>query len=96
MIKHVMGVRGGYAMDSQRSSKEETILTSVAESIGATLGTIAAKAGSVQKELTKRVAAAKPRAKRAVRKATRRPKLRTKKVRKPKGTIRTSRRAKRE
>jgi hypothetical protein len=51
----------GFAVDSQRSSKDGAILTSVAESIGATLGTIAAKAGSVQKVLTKKIAGAKPR-----------------------------------
>jgi hypothetical protein len=83
-------------VDSQRPSRDERILTSVAESIGATLGTIAAKAGSVQKELTKRVAAAKPRARRIVRKATKRPKLRTKKVRKAKAATLTSRRTKRK
>jgi hypothetical protein len=44
----------------------------VAESIGATLGMIAAKAGSVQKELAKRVTAAKPQARRAVTKAAKR------------------------
>ena len=42
-------------MDSHRPAKDEAILTSVAESIGATLGTIAAKAGSVQKALTDNV-----------------------------------------
>lgn len=52
-------------MDSHRPAKDEAILTSVAESIGATLGTIAAKAGSVQKALTERVAGAKPVARRA-------------------------------
>jgi hypothetical protein len=82
-------------VDSQRSSKDETILTSVAESIGATLGTIAAKAGSVQKQLAKKVAAAKPRARRIVRKATKAPKLR-KTLRKAKSAVRTSRRAKRK
>lgn len=56
-------------MDSHRPSKDEAILTSVAESIGSTLGTIAAKAGAVQKMLTKKVAAAKPRVRRAVKKA---------------------------
>jgi len=56
-------------VDSHRPSKDEAILTSVAESIGSTLGTIAAKAGAVQKMLTKKVAAAKPRVRRAVKKA---------------------------
>ena len=56
-------------MDSRRTAKDEAILTSVAESIGATLGTIAAKAGSVQKALTEKVAGAKPRARRAVKEA---------------------------
>lgn len=41
-------------MDCHGPAKE-AILTSVAESIGATLGTIAAKAGSVQKALTEKV-----------------------------------------
>jgi hypothetical protein len=49
-------------MDSQRPAKDEAILTSVAESIGATLGTIAAKAGSVQKTLAEKVGVTKPRA----------------------------------
>jgi hypothetical protein len=91
-----MGVdRRGVTVDSQRSSRDETILTSVAESIGATLGTIAAKAGSVQKELAKRVAAAKPQARRMVRKATK-PKVRTKSVRKAKKPTLTSRRGRRK
>jgi hypothetical protein len=47
-------------VDSHTPSKDEAILTSVAESIGSTLGTIAAKAGAVQKAFTKKVAAAKP------------------------------------
>jgi hypothetical protein len=53
-------------VDSHRPSKDEAILTNVAESIGSTLGTIAAKAGAVQKALTKRAAAAKPGARRVV------------------------------
>jgi hypothetical protein len=52
-------------VDSHRPAKDEAILTSLAESIGATLGTIAAKAGSVQKALTEKVAGAKPAARRA-------------------------------
>ena len=56
-------------MDSHRTAKDEAILTSVAESIGATLGTIAAKAGSVQKALTEKVAGAKPRVRRAAKEA---------------------------
>jgi hypothetical protein len=52
-------------VDSHRP-KDEAILTNVAESIGSTLGTIAAKAGAVQKALTKKVAAIKPRARRTV------------------------------
>ena len=58
-------------MDSYRPLKDEPILTSVAESIGSTLGTIAAKAGAVQKVLTRKVAAVKPRARRAVKRAVR-------------------------
>jgi hypothetical protein len=46
-------------VDSHRPSKDEAILTNVAESIGSTLGTIAAKAGAVQKASTKKVAACK-------------------------------------
>jgi hypothetical protein len=53
-------------VESHRPSKDEAILTNVAESIGSTLGTIAAKAGAVQKALTKKVAAVKPRARRVV------------------------------
>jgi hypothetical protein len=83
-------------VDSQRASRDETILTSVAESIGATLGTIAAKAGSVQKELTKRVAAAKPQARRVVRKATKRRKPRAKGAPKAKAATMNSRRPKRK
>ena len=56
-------------MDSHRPSKDEAILTNVAESIGSTLGTIAAKADAVQKALTKKVAAVKPQARRAVNRA---------------------------
>ena len=52
-------------MDSHRTAKDEAILTSVAESIGAALGTIAAKAGSVQKVLTDKVAGAKTEVRRA-------------------------------
>ena len=47
-------------MDSHKGSRDEAILTSVAESIGATLGTIAAKAGAVQKAFTETVTDAKP------------------------------------
>jgi len=52
-------------MDSRRTGKDEAILTSVAESIGATLGTIAAKAGTVQKALSEKVAGVKPQVRRA-------------------------------
>jgi hypothetical protein len=58
-------------VNNQRPSRDETILKSMAESIGATLGTIAAKAGSVQKELTRKVTGAKTRVRRA---SSRRPK----------------------
>ena len=47
-------------MDSQKAGRNEPLLTSVAESIGATLGTIAAKADAVQKVITKKLSAAKP------------------------------------
>jgi len=56
-------------VENHRPSKDEAILTSVAETIGSTLGTIAAKAGAVQKAFTKKVAAAKPQVRRAVKKA---------------------------
>jgi hypothetical protein len=39
---------------SHKSSKDQTLLISLAESIGSTLGSIAAKAGAAQKALTKR------------------------------------------
>jgi len=54
---------------SHKPSKDEAILTTVAKSIGSTLGTIAAKAGAVEKTLTRKVAGAKPRAGRAVNRA---------------------------
>jgi hypothetical protein len=88
-------------VDSQRSSKNDAILTSVAESIGATLGTIAAKAGSVQKVLTDKVTGVKPKARRVaksvVKKVTRkRTALRGKKVRKSRASAPASRRARRK
>jgi hypothetical protein len=52
-------------MDSRRPAKDEAILTGIAESIGATLGTIAAKASSVQKTLADKVTEVKPRVRRA-------------------------------
>jgi hypothetical protein len=39
---------------SRKSSKDQALLISLAESIGSTLGSIAAKAGAAQKALTKR------------------------------------------
>ena len=57
-------------MDSHRASRNEAILTSVAESIGSTLGTIAAKAGAVQKAFTDKVAEAKPEVRRVAKRAT--------------------------
>jgi hypothetical protein len=56
-------------MDSRKRSKDEATFTGVAESIGSTLGTIAAKAGAVQKALTHRVAEARPRVRRAAKRA---------------------------
>ena len=64
-------------MDSSKASKDEAILTSVAESIGSTLGTIAAKAGAVQKALTNKVAQAKPRMRRAAKRVARSAKKRS-------------------
>jgi hypothetical protein len=57
-------------VDSHRASRNEAILTSVAESIGSTLGTIAAKAGAVQKAFTDKVAEAKPEVRRVAKRAT--------------------------
>jgi hypothetical protein len=39
---------------SHKSSKDQALLTSLAESIGSTLGSIAAKVDAAQKALTKR------------------------------------------
>jgi len=39
-------------VDSQKPSRDEALLVSVAESVGSTLGTLAAKATAVQKALT--------------------------------------------
>jgi hypothetical protein len=64
-------------VDSRKGSKDEAILTSVAESIGSTLGTIAAKAGAVQKALTDKVALAKPRVRRAAKRVARSAKKRS-------------------
>jgi len=87
-------------MDSRRTAKDEAILTSVAESIGATLGTIAAKAGSVQKVLTKKVAGAKPRVRRAVKDAKamvkKRVNARGSRARKIRAAGRTSRRSRKK
>jgi hypothetical protein len=73
-------------VDSHKSSKDEAILTSVAESIGSTLGTIAAKAGAVQKAFADKVTEVKPRVRRAGRRAvataTKRSRPRTKMTKK--------------
>jgi hypothetical protein len=87
-------------MDSRRTAKDEAILMSVAESIGATLGTIAAKAGSVQKVLTEKVAGAKPRVRRAVKEAKavvkKRVNARGSRTRKTRAAGRTSRRSRKK
>ncbi len=87
-------------MDSRRTAKDEAILTSVAESIGATLGTIAAKAGSVQKALTEKVAGAKPRVRRAVKEAKavvkKRANMRGARTRKARATGRAARRSRKK
>ena len=87
-------------MDSRRTAKDEAILTSVAESIGATLGTIAAKAGSVQKVLTEKVAGAKPRVRRAVKEAKavvkKRVNARGSRARKTRAAGRTARRSRKK
>jgi hypothetical protein len=87
-------------MDNRRTAKkDEAILTSVAESIGATLGTIAAKAGSVQKALAEKVAGANPRVRRVVREAKavvkKRAHARGSRVRKARATRATGRTARR-
>ena len=57
-------------MEGHRPAKDEAILTSVAESIGATLGTIAAKAESMQKALSDKVSTAKTRARQSAKAIT--------------------------
>jgi len=87
-------------MDSHRTAKDEAILTSVAESIGATLGTIAAKAGSVQKALTEKVAGAKPRVRRAAKAAKavvkKRTNMRGARARKTRASERAARRSRKK
>lgn len=87
-------------MDSHRTAKDEAILTSVAESIGATLGTIAAKAGSVQKVLTDKMTGAKPRVRRAAKAAKasvkKRANIRGSRARKTSAAGRTSRRGRKK
>lgn len=69
-------------MDSHKASRSEPILTSVAESIGSTLGTIAAKAGAVQRAFTEKVAEAKPEMRRVAKRATKAAKRATTSVKK--------------
>lgn len=69
-------------MDSHKASRNEPILTSVAESIGSTLGTIAAKAGAVQRAFTEKVAEAKPEVRRVAKRATKAAKRATTSVKK--------------
>lgn len=85
-------------MDSHKAGKDEAILTSVAESIGATLGTIAAKAGTVQKALSKKVAGAKSRVRRAARPVVKkRASMRgTRRARKSRGTGHGARRSRKK
>ena len=71
-------------MDSQKPSRDEALLVSVAESVGSTLGTLAAKATAFQKALTP---GAKPR-KRRRSKAAAKP---TARKRKPAGRKRARR-----
>jgi hypothetical protein len=56
-------------VDTHKTQKDEAILTSVAESIGSALGTIAAKAGAVQKTFTEKVSETKPRVRRTAKRA---------------------------
>jgi hypothetical protein len=84
-------------VDSHRPAKDEAILTSVAESIGATLGTIAAKAGSVQKALTDKVTTTKPGARRAPKAVVKkRANARGQRARKTKVTGRAARRTRKK
>ena len=69
-------------MDSHKASRNEPILTSVAESIGSTLGMIAAKAGAVQKALVDTMAEAKPEVRRVAKRATKAAKRATTSVKK--------------
>jgi len=69
-------------VDSHKASRNEPILTSVAESIGSTLGTIAAKAGAVQRAFTEKVAEAKPEVRRVAKQATKAAKRATTSVKK--------------
>jgi len=69
-------------VDSHKASRNEAILTSVAESIGSTLGTIAAKAGAVQKAFTDRVTEAKLEVRRVAKRDTSAAKRTTAKVKK--------------
>lgn len=69
-------------MDSHKAARSEPILTSVAESIGSTLGTIAAKAGAVQRAFTEKVAEAKPEMRRVAKRATKAAKRATTSVKK--------------
>ena len=86
-------------MDSNKGSRDEAILTSVAESIGSTLGTIAAKAGAVQRALADKVKEAKPRVRRASKRvaktARKRTTARVKRARKSRAAL-PARRAKRK
>ena len=81
-------------MDSHRASKDETILTSVAESIGSTLGTIAAKAESVQ-SIHENGQSAKPQARRMAKKAVKKTEAAGNRVKKAalRGKKRVTRRA---
>jgi hypothetical protein len=80
-------------VDSHKASKDEAILTSVAESIGSTLGTIAAKAGAVQKAFTDKVSEVKPRVRRTAKRAAATVKKRArpalKRARKGRATLRS-------
>jgi hypothetical protein len=54
--------------ESQEPTKDEALLTSVAESIGTTLGSLAARATAVQKAFTRKPKAKKRAAKKAKKK----------------------------
>jgi hypothetical protein len=76
--------------ESQEPTKDEALLTSVAESIGTTLGSLAARANAVQKALTRKP---KPK-KRAAKKAKKKVAAKKKKTSKPKKASKSTKKKK--